>query len=175
MRGGSTLTASQPPLAVEAEQLDQWVSTALPGDRCIYATGPELPREAPAVSLARTMANVGLVTLTTQAVAGGRNFIAIRCAIDPNRPDAPRHAPVREDDLAEKVLARLRRAANLGHVCPTNAELARDCGLKDADAASYRIRKLIAARKIRVEDHGPNTRRVVTIVSTGRRTIPGAL
>ncbi len=168
-------TVARVPLAAEVDELDHWVSIALPGERCIYATGPELPRGAPAVSRARILAESGLVTLTTQAIVGGRNFIAVRCAIDPNKPVVDRHVPPQEDALAEKVLARLRRAANFSQLCPTNAELARDCGLKDADAASYRIKKLIRERKIRVEDQGPNRRRIVTIVATGRRTVPGAL
>lgn len=163
------------PLAVDASALDQWASSAMPGDKIIYATGPELPRGSPAVAMARTLANVGLVTLTTRALDGGRDFIAIRCAIDPNKAAAPRHAPVQEDELTELVFRRLSRAANLGQVCPTNAELARDCGLPDAAAASYRIRKLIAAKRVRIEDQGPNRRRIVTIVKTGRCTVPGAL
>lgn len=163
-------------MSVDAEALDQWAATAVPGEKTIYATGPELPRGAPAVLLARALADIGLVTLTTQAIEGGRNYLAIRCAIDPNKPEPARHlAPATEDLLAAKVLQRLRRAANLEQVCPTNAELARDCGLRDADAASYRIRKLIAASCIRVEDQGPNARRIVTIVGTGKSTVPGSL
>jgi hypothetical protein len=161
-------------MAVEASALDRWAASAAPRARIVYATGPELPREAPAVSLARRLADVGLVTLTTEAIEGGRNYIAVRL------PFAASTAPVAldplpEDALAARVLQRLRRAANLDQVCPTNAELARECGLKDAAVASYRIRKLIAAGKIRVEDQGPNARRIVTIVATGRRTMPGAL
>ncbi|WP_447727255.1 hypothetical protein [Sphingomonas koreensis] len=117
-----------------------------------------------------------MITLTTEPYPGGRNYIAIRCAIDIAAPPIERHAaPVQEDELADRVLRRLRRAANLGLVCPTNAELARDCGLKDADAASYRLRKLIGNKLIRVDDQGPNARRIVTIIESGRSTVAGAL
>ncbi|WP_423606166.1 hypothetical protein [Sphingomonas sp. MS122] len=163
-------------LAVDAEALDEWAATARPREKVIYASGPEFPRGHPAVALARRLCDAGVITLTSESYPGGRNYIAIRCAIDVAAPSTERHAaPVQEDELADRVLRRLKRAANLGLVCPTNAELARDCGLKDADAASYRMRKLIGNKLIRVEDQGPFARRIVTIIENGRSTVAGAL
>jgi hypothetical protein len=60
-------------------------------------------------------------------------------------------------------------------VMQTNAELARECLLKNADAARYQIDKLEAQGAIRVEDFGPNERRAVTIVASGLTTKRGRL
>jgi hypothetical protein len=61
----------------------------------------------------------------------------------------------------------------------TDAELARECGLKDADAASYVLRKLkgedAGHRRIRILNYGPRERRVAVIVATGAATVRAAL
>jgi DNA-binding Lrp family transcriptional regulator len=68
------------------------------------------------------------------------------------------------------VLRLLAQAASKGLPCPTNAELAKRIGLKDAVAASYRVRRLVQSGAIVVEEPSPSERRVVTIVATGAQT-----
>lgn len=157
--------------ALSISDFAAWVERAPVGARIVYAHGSVPPRGEPAWALAGALETAGRVTLTAARDGGVTEWIATKLAAGPGAAAA---API-EDAAAERVLARLRRAANLEQVCPTNAELAEACGLKDADAASYRIRKLIRERRIRVEDQGPRARRIVTIVATGRSTVAGGL
>ena len=64
----------------------------------------------------------------------------------------------------------IRDAARLGQPCPTNAQIARATGLSSAVAASYRLRRLIADGKLRLEDYGHLERRVATILPEGWQT-----
>ena len=162
--------------AIEADVLEAWLMGAETGDEIVYATGPALPQSAAAVVLARALSEDGLVRTHLRRVGRSFEYFAVKRSPDPNPPAPIRHAAPRGDDDADtRVLRALCRAANLGQMCPSNAELAKLCGLSDPDAASYRVRKLIQAGAIRSEDQGPNRRRIVTIVASGMKTVPGAL
>jgi len=164
-----------PAFTVTVEDVEAWVTMAEPGDELVYATGIALPASAPAVVAVRDLVADGLVRTHMRRVGKGFEYFAIRRAPEVNPVQPPRHVAPPRDDGDTRVLRVLTRAANLRQVCPTNAEIARECGLKDAVAASYRLRKLIADGAIKSEDQGPNQRRIVTIVGTGASTIKGAL
>lgn len=177
MRGGGmqdrrTGTA---PLATFADQqqLAAWIETAQPEDCAIYATGPALPHRHPTVQMVQTLTDRGVLRTHLKARADGRgfDFLAFKRAAETPRACAQGRG---EAKLA-RVLAALTKRAEGGGVMPSNGELARACGLKNADAARYQLNKLEAQDVIRIEDFGPNERRVVTIVATGAATVRGRL
>ena len=174
LRGGAANGARTIPIAADA--LESWADNAEPGQRITYASGPaELP-EHPTFVLAGSLRRQGAVIthIKRRDDGGGFDFLAVRRARDVAE-QVRNTATVDDDDLDQIVLRELRRCASLQWACPTNAELARRCGLKDALQASYRMRKLIEAGHILVEGRGPMQRRIVTIVATGKQTVPGAL
>jgi hypothetical protein len=163
--------------SMKPEQLHSWATRARPGDDVVYATGA---RPGDVISAAvRALHASGVVTMTSKRIPGGFRFIAQRLP-DPRpsqlrmRKAGNRGHFTRRCDGAKRstriVLRLLKRAAARGEPCPTNAELARAAGLKDALAASYRIRRLVKDGLIQVEGPDPTERRVVTIVATGQRT-----
>ncbi len=164
------------------DQMQSWVDRARPGEDAVYATGERPPADVAALAVA--LYDARLVTMTSKTVAGTRRFILQR--LPDLRPSQVRAQARRNpgqfaksaDDgrrTARIVLRMLTRAADQGLACPTNAELARRAGLRDAAAASYRVRRLVAAGQIIVEEPSPLERRVVTIVATGRKTRRAAL
>lgn len=169
--------------ALKPEQLINWAERARPGENVAYFTGT---RPGDAVrAVASALHSQGLVTMTTKRATDGatRHILQRLAAPRPSKLRAlARINPGRFQSRADgakcttkAVLRLLTRAANRGQACPTNAELARALGLKDAVAASYRVRRLVRENKIRVEEPGPTERRVVTIVATGKSTVRGAL
>lgn len=160
---------------MKPEQLTSWAERALPGEDVVYSSGAR-PGDRIGAAV-RALHDAGVVTMTSKRVDGRLRFIAQRLpearARRMGKP-APqgRFAPAAGDAKAttRMVFQLLRRAARCGAPCPTNAELARIVGLKDAVAASYRVRRLVKDGVIRVEEPGPLERRVVTIVATGMQT-----
>lgn len=168
--------------ALKPEQLISWAQRARPGEDVAYFTG-DRPSEALRLT-ARDLHAQGLVAVTTKRAGAGFRYIAQR--LEAPRPSQlrararfnPGQFTRRADGgkcTTRAVLRLLTRAAIRGDACPTNAELARALGLKDAVAASYRVRRLVREGKIRVEEPSPTERRVVTIVATGKSTVRGAL
>jgi hypothetical protein len=157
-------------------EFEQWLDTAQPNDRFVLAEGETSPRAAPIWSFARASCDDGTVRL--HHVQGDRpgwwQYIAVRRGlIEVGEP--ARVLRVEDDtDPAEKVLRVLRRAANFSRPCPSNAELAKACGLKDAGQASYQVRRLVQAGAIRVVSQGVGQARVIVIAGSGRRTAQAA-
>jgi hypothetical protein len=180
MTGGGKILFKLGPLstAIDAGELEAWAAGAEPGAVKVYCEGPMLLQAAASVLLARELYEEGLVRLHFRRSPKGFQYYALR-QVPPVEPVTPKRVavpvPDDQDDHDEAVFRLLKRRANLGQPCSTNAEIATEIGLPNADAASYRVRKLHAAGLIRVEDRGPNERRIVTIVETGKRTVPGAL
>lgn len=160
-------------IPIAADVFADWIAQAGAHQRIPYAVGPSPLRDHPTFVQARAMEKAGLVDLFQSRRGDGRGFdyLAIRRADPQPRAPAPIAAGA-EDALTEKVYGRLKNLAALGHPCDTNVALARLCDLPDADAASYRIRKLRDAGRIVVENRGPLERRIVTIVATGKSTAP---
>jgi hypothetical protein len=167
-RDGSTM---------KPEQLSRWAARARPGEDVVYSTGVR-PGDAIGAAVRKLHAS-GMVALTSKRVDGGFRFIAQRLP-DPRpsqmqgRKLTPRGRFTVGADSAKAttrmVFQLLRRAAQRDEPCPTNAQLARMVGLKDAVAASYRVRRLVRDGLIRVEEPSPLERRVVTIVASGKQT-----
>ena len=68
------------------------------------------------------------------------------------------------------MLALLTEAAEAGLACPSNVQLARQLDLNARSRAQYLITKLMRAGLIRVASASSFDGRVVTIVSSGKRT-----
>lgn len=169
----SRLAPAPAAFSVDVEAFEHWLAASEAGDRFRYATGVALPHKAPAVVLARTMYDEGEVTLTSRRRPdnGEMDWFAVRRA--PEKPELPVIVTATAEVATGRVLRELRRCALNRLRCPTNAEIARACGLPTPVAASYQLRKLVGAGAIRVLIKGPNAPRVVTIVSTGESTDEG--
>jgi hypothetical protein len=166
--------------AIEEKAMRDWIARAKAGDTIAYANGYALPQKAPAVALARTWSDERLVDLTSARVDGKFEYRATRRS-DPvgqaasNARAQAVSAAMGGNEATTRVLRRLRSLATQTLPCDTNAELARECELPNADAASYQLRKLAGQGAITVEDMGPGERRIVTIVGSGKRTGRGKL
>lgn len=176
-RGGGAIaprTSSSPESwAIDVPAFDRWVAGARPGQRMLYARGEHIPRHEPAWAHARELSDDKVITLTSGRDPENKRihcYYAVRIAAPIAQAVTAPAVEVNEADPTALVLRAIRRAANLGLPCPSNASLATSCGLKDAAAASYRIRCLVQSGDLRVEDQGPGKPRIATIVGTGKRT-----
>ncbi|WP_294195882.1 hypothetical protein [uncultured Sphingomonas sp.] len=154
---------------------EAWLDGADVGATLIVAWGGVPPRKLPIWDAAAAADRDGLVRLHhKRRDGGGWNYVAVRA--DPpivvGRKAPPRSA-IDDEDPTEIVFRALKRAANFGQPCPTNADLARAAGLRDAVAASYRVRLLRQAKRIVIDEQGPGQPRIVTIVGTGKSTKRG--
>ncbi|MDZ7894200.1 MAG: hypothetical protein U5M50_04080 [Sphingobium sp.] len=164
------------------EALTAWAVRAAPGDTAVYCRAPVSPA-ADIAAHALTLREAGLITLTRKREGKDFRFIAQRLRVDPaavaprlvNRGQfgqrVGRDCGSATRRASENAIYRaLVRAANRGEPCPTNAELARWAGLSGAVAASYRVRRLVAAGRIAIWEPSPVERRVVTIIASGKAT-----
>jgi len=152
-------------------ELLAWAAHARIGENFIFAVGRVEPRADPIWALARSLADARRVTLTRRRRDDGViEFIAQRIRETARPADA---APVDDDDDA--VMRAIKRRLNLRLPMATNAELARECSLKDQSRASYVLRRLIGRGVIQVIEIGPSQRRVVTVVATRQKTVEGSL
>ena len=168
---------------MKPEQFRSWAERAAPGEDVVYSVGLR-PGDSIGAAV-RALHDSGLVTMTSKRCDDGFRFIAQRLP-DP-RPSQIRarmpehrgrfaHREVKGRRLPERLIYKLLvAAAKRGEPCPTNAELAARVGLAGAVAASYRVRRLVAAGKITVDEPSPVERRVITIIATGDRTRRAAL
>jgi len=180
MTGGSTMTISVGPLssAIALNEFEAWMQRATVGSDIVYATGPAMPRMSATCALVGEYGRAGLLHPFKRTCAGGFQYIARRIrrtVVDAAPVAAVAAAPGAVDDVEARLLRLLKRTANFALPCPTNAEIAVALDLKDEAAASYRMRKLVAAGLISILDHGPNRRRIVTIAGTSFKTREGQL
>lgn len=166
------------PLATFADQaaLSKWVDAAAAGHSAVYATGPALPQKHPVIQMVSVLADRGVVRPHVVRRADGRgfDFLIVKRGAGAVSDDMPSRRDDREA-RTDRVLEALTQRAETGSVMQSNLELARECGLKNADEASYQLRKLIQRGVIRIEDFGPNERRCVTIIAIGKTTVRGRL
>ncbi|TXC73941.1 hypothetical protein FSZ31_04260 [Sphingorhabdus soli] len=168
-------------MAIEAGALEAWCAAAQAGDVLVYAHGPVLPRTAAVVTLAREYADAGLVTLSSQRVAKGFEWNAVRSRVRAVRDISDRRAedalaalsPPEEGSVDDIILRALKRAANFNAPCPSNADLARLARLDTPVAASDVIKRLKKRGAITVLVPAMGGR-VVTIAATGKRTAQGS-
>lgn len=173
MAGGDRAVAES--VTLDGPGIVEWARRAQAGDMAVYAHGDIPPR--PVAAVAYTLHEQGLVDLTRRREASGVwSFIVQR------RAKAFGHAPNRRSArhygraTAEAVILRMiREAIRLRQPCPTNAEFAAAAGLSGRVAASYRLRRLVAAGKINLLDYGPFEHRVAVLVETGQATVRARL
>lgn len=162
--------------ALSAEDVEHWAATAAPRDQIVYCRGPRLVR-TPGVEAISRLHDEGEVILNWRRVAPGiGEWLATRRA-EPERPRPTlptflRRAATPDVEKADRTLAVLKRHANLERPCPTNRAIADQAKLRDEHDAAYQLRKLIAARAIRVDTDVQSGFRVVTIAGSGRKTAP---
>lgn len=165
-------------LAVTPEAAFEWASKARPGERFVYFTGSALSQSLPVVAAARKLEAAGEVLFLQERKAPGvRDYIMQkRRNVEPpvlSRAGIEERAPgTRVDDDLEDLMAVLRRLANLGLECPSNAKLAEMAGLKDAESARYRLGLLGTCGRVNVKTLVQG-QRIVTIVASGRSTSAG--
>lgn len=159
---------------VSPEQLIDWVIEVEEGERCVYARAATLNYHRALRERAQRLAAQGSVTLALQRFAadsGLFDYIARRTCL-PVAADAP--PPPRSDDAlsseARRVIELLVRYADQGAPCPSNRAIARACGLKDADASAYQVRRLAELGFILRKATPVEPGRQITIVETGART-----
>jgi hypothetical protein len=164
------------------DDLQDWARSASPGAAVCLGVAPSVPAATqPAL---RALTDAGLIDIARRRIGEGRFSFEVQrrsrryVAAVPARkaPAAPRggmHAR-RAGTVERRVLKLLLTAATKGLPCPTNASIARAVGLRDAVAASYRLRRLVARGLIRVTvPDDPRLHRVVTIVASGKATKGG--
>jgi hypothetical protein len=166
--------------AIDVASLEEWLRAAVPGDRIVYAWGAVLRRDRRAVTRAAELGDAKRVQLNFRKVDGRGEWVATRLAdrravAVPPAPPLPGETGRAPETAEDRVFRAIRRRVKLGVPMATDAELARECGLKDADQASYVLRKLKLAeaghRRIRILNYGPRERRVAVIVATGGATV----
>jgi hypothetical protein len=163
---------------VDQAQLEEWFAGASAGARAIYATGPAIDHRHPVKLLVDEWIRTGEALPFQVKLAPGqfqycfqRARPNLRAAADERgRSRVSADAEWRETE-AGKIYMTLVRAANLGLPCPSNAALAEAAGLRDADAARYRVKTLAEEGRIEVVLSGAGRSfRRVRIVETGRWT-----
>lgn len=160
--------ASAPPIT-DATALVDWARTARPGEAVVYGRGTALSR--PVAAVAAKLQDLGLVNLTRRREGKGWAFVVQRCSAPYPRSVGRRRITGYSTLSPETVILRMIRAAiRQGQPCPTNAAFADAAGLADRQAASYRLRKLVAAGVIALIDHGPFEHRQAVWVATGAMT-----
>lgn len=175
-QGGHRFAIGPLTVPIDAEVFAELVRRALPGEHVVYAQGPVALAGHATFTMARRMAEAGLVrthNLRSETRAGF-DFVVVRLA-DPETPvndpmDGPR--ALHADEAA--LLALLEERADAGGVSPTDGEAATLLGLS-RERARYCRGVLVKAGLIRVDAPSRLVRRVVTIVATGKSTVAGAL
>ncbi|MEQ5789059.1 hypothetical protein J3454_14275 [Erythrobacter sp. NFXS35] len=151
----------------------RFAESAQPGAQFAYGRGERPPAEL--VQAMRTLVDAGVLCPKSKREGAEFLFLVERGSAPMSAADQRRAArgytrrqSVRRSSLS-MVLQCLTLAAVTGKPCPSNEELAKRCHLSGKDAARYRVGLLVKRGRIAVEDHGPNTPRVVTIL-TGRHS-----
>lgn len=180
---------------ISASGLEDFARSAQPGDSLCLGRGVALPADVGA--MVNVLAATGILHPARQRISGRDfSFVAQRGSAPfvhyvsgtrpPLRPRKDRRAdspvPTQARRSTDTMLLRLLRwCVAQQRACPTNAELARACGLSGSVAGSYRMRRLVQAEAIRITDYGPFEHRVVTLLtgrragqSTPRRLLPSA-
>lgn len=171
----ATKATIDPTWTIDLPALEGWLASAEPGEELVFVDGFSIPHHAPAWKESIRLVEDGEIRVHYRRVNGrrGQHFMVRRVPEIVAAPVAAPAAAADDDDLSARVLRAIRRCVNFTRPCPSNAELARECGLPNAAAASYRLRCLVATGIISIEDCGPMRPRIVTIVGTGKSTARG--
>lgn len=166
-------------LYADQAQLEEWFSGAQAGAQVVYARGHVLDPKHPVPVLVRDWIATGEARPKQKRNAEGGGFIywvercrpGSRAAADQSGRERVSADAEWRETADGKIYMTLVRAANLGLPCPSNATLAQVAGLRDADAARYRVRVLSEEGRIQVTLSGAGRSfRRVRIIETGRWT-----
>lgn len=162
-------------MTVEPGAFVRWMGKAKPGQKLVYARGKVAPHQNETFRVARDAAEEGRLRLHCVRNGDVFDWLAVRLAdLPPLGRDAP---PVRDsmdpDSPLGRLLVALRRAIRMGAPCPTNGELARISGLRNAQAVRYQLSLALAANLISFEDKGPRRRRIARMPGVRGRTAEG--
>jgi hypothetical protein len=170
---GAAAPVSQRAAAVEswtatAADVDAWLGSAKPGERLVYARGPQLVQGA-AAALLRKLTDAGeVITHNRRDPATGLlEFIAVRNRVRLVTQRAPAC-----DAHMMAVLLVVNDAALNGERCPSDAAIGDQTGLT-ADQAKWQLKKLADAKLIErrnVPTKSDSRFRVVRVVATGAET-----
>lgn len=154
---------------VSLEAVDRWLKGSRPGERLIYAHGPNLadPTLAARMRALAAAGEVRMLPLQRSAGDGAFDYAVQRTEPAPAAPVA-----ATPDLFMVALFGRIERAARRGLRCPTDGELAADLELT-VGQVKWRFKKLVEAGRIasRIEPANGNAHfRVVTILSTKRET-----
>ncbi|CAN5337825.1 hypothetical protein BH10PSE12_BH10PSE12_02970 [soil metagenome] len=155
---------------------EAWLVAADAGQEIVYAGGPAMPHGMAVVAAVTEATKAGDVRAHTRRVEGRIEYFAVR-----RRPEVMARTgrgardAIAAHSVAGQIFAHLIAAAAAERPCPTNPELARTLGLKDAEAARYGFNQLVAGGRIMVANNGPRMRRIVTIVASGQTTARGKI
>jgi hypothetical protein len=155
-----------------ADDLDAWVRRANAGEQFTYCEAPELIRGETSMRVT-ALEREGLVRPhRARREGGGWTFFVVRTARGCKREASPADKALSEG-ATDLIFRALKRAANMGQPCPTDADLARGAGLVRRQDAAWRIRRLIDLKLIasEVEYRAGVPFRVVTIAESGKSTL----
>jgi hypothetical protein len=158
------------------DALAAWFDRARAGERQLYARGPALDPRHEVPLMVRDWHTTGEATLVQGRDPATRElmYYVVRCRPQPAEPSARRVAV--DDEWREtpegRIFLTLVRAANMGQPCPSNADLAKVAGLRDADQARYVLyEKLAKGGRVQIVPNKTGRGgRVVKILETGRVT-----
>lgn len=151
-----------------AEALDAFVRAAQPGNEIVYCEAPEPQRTADGWLRAGELARDGLIrTHQRRRQGGGWQWYAVRTAKGMPKQVSPQEK-VLGDEKTQIIFTELKRAANLGLPCPSDAALAAKAGLSMRQQAQWRVRELIRVELLSstLVYEGGVPSRVVTIAET---------
>lgn len=148
------------------EDLEAFARRAAAGESFTYCEAPDLIH-SPTSRRAGELAQQGLLrTHHKRRAAGGWEFYAVRTGKAQQVALTPADEAL-ADPATDIIFRELKRAANLGLKCPTDADLARKAGFDTRDRATWRVRRLLRVNLIEstVAYENGVPMRVVTIVA----------
>lgn len=171
--------ASKPALRIPTfyrpvDEIEQWLARSVPGDTTDYAVGPALDHSQAVVRRVAQLAEAGKVVPVQhrQMIAGKDQLVYRIQRTNPSNVGTVARRIRRDDEWEQteegRLFLLLARHANIGLPCPSYATLAERLGLRDRQAARYRMVKLQQMGRIRVTQGVKAL--IVTIAETGRRT-----
>lgn len=142
---------------------EQFVRVAKPGEQMTIAHGLEPPRSEAVWLKSIDYVAAGLIVVRHVRSRLGYDYVATRCArVFDAQDDLPlfglgsRARNAVDHETEDSVLQFVARIARRGAPLPSNADIARECGLRSADAARYRLRRLQERGLIQIESNSPD-------------------
>lgn len=162
-------------MSASVAELEDWLSCAPKGASFIYGRGPVVDQKRDVVVRVRSLIEEREVMSHQRKVDGEWQYYVVRRYPERGSDKVKAVAMPAPETPAGRVLAILLRCQRLGLPARTNTEIAREMGLKNAEAARYLFNQLVEQKVITVQSMGVRERRVVSFVGTGKSTVRGPL